>query len=180
MPSVFHLQNVKRFALDFIYRAHGAHLLDRELNGAVILSCARKQPLMVSSSTAPLPHELLPLWIQHDIGPNFLESIRAVEKLLMRAYTREQILDKCLPFRDREILRSWKATLKGLRWEAITHFCAEVPGPFIALCRATELLRVEELLQRCWDKAKFIEETACRRSRRVFQTWRVFCLRLHS
>lgn len=57
---------------------------------------------------------------------SFLNQLRAVEKLLVRVYAREQFMELCVPEIDHPQLASWKADLKGLRWEAITHFCQEV------------------------------------------------------
>ena len=59
--------------------------------------------------------------------PSFLDDLRQMEKLLVRKFAREQFLARCVPLaEDQKILQTFKATLKGLRWSAITNFSSEV------------------------------------------------------
>ena len=57
----------------------------------------------------------------------FLQSLRDLEKLLNRVYMREHFIATCVGNKsDSDLLGSWSASLRGLRWEAIQIFCAEV------------------------------------------------------
>lgn len=56
----------------------------------------------------------------------FFQKLRDMEKLLVRNYTREQFVAKCVDDpTDAAYFKTWSAKLAGLRWEMIPKFCSE-------------------------------------------------------